>query len=88
MRNKFYDNMKRGVIMKRVLLLMPLVTIFMLMGVLCSCEKQKTAPEVGTLTAYYAKEDFSANEREYKKGELICDSNDPLNQVSDEDENN
>lgn len=44
--------------------------------------------EVGTLTAYYAKEDFSADEREYKKGELICDSNDPFNHVSDEDENN
>jgi hypothetical protein len=74
--------------MKKGTLFMPIVTMFMLMGVLCSCEKQKTVPEVGTLTAYYAKEDFSANEREYKKGELICDSNDPLNQVSDEDENN
>lgn len=74
--------------MEKETLFMSILAIFMVVGVLCSCEKQKTAPEVGTLTAYYAKEDFSANEREYKKGELICDSNDPLNHVSDEDENN
>lgn len=74
--------------MKKLLFGMPIVAMFVLMGVSCSYEKKKVAPEVGILTAYYAKEDFSANDCEYKKGMLICDSNDPLNHVSDEDENN
>ena len=74
--------------MKNVTSFMPIAAMIVLMSVFCSCEKKKVAPEVGTLTAYYAKENFSANEHEYKKGELICDSNDPLNHVSDEDENN
>lgn len=74
--------------MKKVTSFMPIVAMFVLMGVLCSCEKRKAVPEVGILTAYYAKEDFSVDGREYKKGVLICDSNDPMNHVSDEDENN
>ena len=74
--------------MKNVTSFMPIAATIVLMSIFCSCGKKKVAPEVGTLTAYYAKENFSANEREYKKGELICDSNDPLNHVSDEDENN
>ena len=67
---------------------MLIAAMFVLMSVSCSCDKKEVAPEAGILTAYYAKEDFSANEREYKKGELICDSNDPLNHISDEDDNN
>lgn len=74
--------------MKKLTSFMPIAAMIVLMGVFSSCEKKKASPEVGTLTAYYAKEDFSVNEREYKKGVLICDSNDPLNRVSDEDENN
>ena len=74
--------------MKKVASFMPIAAMIVLMSVFFSCEKKKVASEVGTLTAYYAKENFRANEREYKKGELICDSNDPLNHVSDEDENN
>lgn len=39
-------------------------------------------PEVvGTLTAYYAKMNFRTNGRSYKKGQLICDSNDPINRI-------
>jgi len=74
--------------MKKVTMFMPIAAMLVLMSVICSCEKKIIAPEVGTLTAYYAIEDFSANEREYKKGELICDSNDPMNHISDEDESN
>lgn len=74
--------------MRKVTSFMPIAAMFVLMGVSCSFEKRMVAPEVGTLTAYYAKEDFSSNDHEYKKGMLICDSNDPLNHVSDEDENN
>ena len=74
--------------MKKVTSFMPIAAMIVLMSVFCSCEKKKVAPEVGTLTAYYAKEDFSVNDREYKKGKLICDSNDPLSHVSDEDESN
>lgn len=37
---------------------------------------------VGTLTAYYAKEDIKPNDwLEYKKGTLICDTNDPINRI-------
>lgn len=74
--------------MKKLTSFMPIAAMIVLMGVFSSCEKRVVAPEVGILTAYYAKENFSVNEREYKKGVLICDSNDPLNHVSDEDENN
>ncbi len=38
-------------------------------------------PKVGVLTAYYAEEDFTAIDMEYKKGQLICDSNDPINRI-------
>ena len=74
--------------MKKVTMFMPIAAILVLMSVICSCEKKKIAPEVGTLTAYYALEDFKAEWAEYKKGVLICDSNDPMNHISDEDENN
>ena len=40
-------------------------------------------PEVGTLTAYYATEDFAVGENQYKSGQLICDSNDPINRIVD-----
>lgn len=36
---------------------------------------------VGTLISYYATEDFSVGEYSYTKGELICDSNDPINRI-------
>ena len=35
--------------------------------------------KVGTLSAYYAKEDIE----HFKKGQLICDSNDPINRIVD-----
>ena len=35
--------------------------------------------KVGTLNAYYAKEDIE----DFKKGQLICDSNDPINRIVD-----
>ena len=41
-----------------------------------SCQFGKSdAPEVGTLTVYYAKEDFEAENYECKKGQLYYDSN-------------
>lgn len=67
---------------------MTIATMIMTLGLFYSCSKGTSAPEVGTLTAYYAKEDFCANDREYKKGELICDTNDPFNHITDEDTNN
>lgn len=70
---------------------------FLLAMAIISCGFQKkqsetanpaTTPEVGTLTAYYAEEDFAVNdETQYTKGELICDSNDPINRVVDLDDN-
>lgn len=42
----------------------------------------KSAPVVGTLTAYYAIEDFDI----FRKGQLICDSNDPFNTMTELDE--
>jgi len=41
--------------------------------------KRAKLAEVGTLSAYYAKADFG----DYKKGQLICDSNDPINRIVD-----
>ena len=73
--------------MKKVSTLMP-TAIIVAVGLLCSCDKETYAPEVGILTAYYAAVDFNVEDCEYKKGTLICDSNDPLNHISDEDENN
>ena len=67
---------------------MPIIALVMAISLLCSCQQKKEVPVVGTLTAYYAKEDFNVDEIVYKKGQLICDSNDPLNHVSDEDVNN
>lgn len=74
--------------MKKVTSFMSIVAMFVLIGMFCSCETRKSAQEVGTLTAYYAKEDFTVNDLKYKKGVLICDSNDPMNHVTEEDENN
>ena len=42
---------------------------------------QPTTPVVGTLTAYYATEAFAVGDHQYKKNQLICDSNDPLNRI-------
>ena len=66
----------------------------MLMALVCmlmACNgqqnKQTQAEEVGTLTAYYATEDFTTEEGpEYQKGQLICDTNDPMNRVVDYDD--
>ena len=43
---------------------------------------------VGTLTAYYAKKDISITDYSeyYKQGQLICDSNDPINRIVDVDD--
>ena len=49
---------------------------------------QEQAPVVGPLTAYYATEDFNAGYFEYKKGQLICDSNDPINRIVENDADN
>ena len=56
--------------------------------ILCSCESEKKVPVVGVLTAYYALEDFNADGSEYKKGQLICDSNDPMNRIVDREADN
>lgn len=56
--------------------------------ILCSCESEKKVPVVGVLTAYYALEDFNADGSEYKKGQLICDSNDPMNRIVDKNADN
>lgn len=47
-------------------------------------------PEAGTLTAYYATEDFSdiPSDRHFQKGDLISDDNDPFNKVLDYDADN
>lgn len=74
--------------MKKGNAFMPMMALVMIMSVVCSCKSERNAPVVGTLTAYYALEDFNADEREYKKGELICDSNDPMNRIVDEDTDN
>lgn len=36
---------------------------------------ERVAPQVGTLTVYYAKEDFEIDDFSYKKGQLYYDSN-------------
>jgi len=64
---------------------MPIMAFVMGMSVFYSCQSEKNVPVVGVLTAYYALEDFKAEGSEYKKGQLICDSNDPLNRIVDED---
>lgn len=52
-------------------------------------EPTPTVPAVGTLTAYYATESFDAPMGyPIKKGQLICDSNDPLNRIVEGDANN
>ena len=54
----------------------------------------QSTPTVGTLTAYFANEDLKMElgeletEMEYKKGDLICDSNDPINRIVEEDSDN
>lgn len=52
--------------------------------------EKTAAPIVGTLTAFYAKEDFIAGDFNftYKKGQLICDSNDPINRIVEQDADN
>ena len=42
---------------------------------------------VGTLTAYYAVTDLDLGDTHYLKGELICDSNDPINRIVEYDAN-
>lgn len=74
--------------MKKVNAFIPIIVLVMGMSPLCSCQSEKNVPVVGTLTAYYAKEDFSADELEYKKGQLICDSNDPMNRIVEENTDN
>jgi len=49
----------------------------------------RPALEVGVLTAYYATESYTdGNGMEYKKGQLVCDSNDPLNRIVEADSKN
>lgn len=67
---------------------MPLMALLLVVFSLCSCQSEKNIPVVGTLTAYYALENFKAGDEEYKKGQLICDSNDPMNIIVSEDEDN
>ena len=76
--------------MKNHFFLMPLMAMVVMMSVVCSCGSfcKKYAPEVGTLTVYYAKENFKVDDMEYKKGQLICDSNDPMNKIIDQDDDN
>jgi len=48
----------------------------------------KKAKKVGMLTAYYAAETIELNYREYQKGQLIWESNDPNNRIVEADEAN
>ena len=66
----------------------PIMVLVMIMSFVCSCQSEKNVPVVGLLTAYYALEDFNAEDSEYKKGQLICDSNNPLNRIVDKDADN
>ena len=51
-------------------------------GATISVADDELCPIVGTLTAYYAREDFKMNDyQEFKKGALVCDSNDPINRI-------
>ena len=45
---------------------------------------------IGILKAYYAKKDFSITDysMNYKQGQLICDSNDPINRIVEVDDYN
>ncbi len=61
--------------------------MFVTMAVLDSCNNQLPTSEVGTLTAYYAIEDLDAGGHGFKKGQLICDSNNPRATIVDVDEN-
>lgn len=63
--------------------LVPFLVGLMTASLICACQSKREAPVVGTLTAFYALEDFTVDDMEYKKGQLICDSNDPLNRVVD-----
>ena len=50
---------------------------------------EKTEKQVvGTLKAYYAKKDIRISELLYKQGELICDSNDPIDRIVEVDDYN
>lgn len=73
--------------MKKLVDGMSAVAMVLMMSIVCSCgNNRKSSPEVGTLTAYYATEDFKCNDGlEYKKGQLICDSNDPINRIVESD---
>ncbi len=71
--------------------------VFMLVvltAILQACHDKQSeiqpTPAVGTLTAYYATEDLKDldTEMEFKKGNLICDSNDPINRMVDQDSAN
>lgn len=71
---------------KTIALRMLSMALMMMICISCSSQKKPAAPVVGTLTAYYAKENFNAGDIEYKKGQLICDSNDPINRVVEQDD--
>lgn len=87
--------------MKKVLNKMPRLAMIVMMSIVCSCgsgsknangtdEVNANSSEVvGTLTAYYATEDFKTDQEiEYKKGQLICDSNDPINRIVEQGDDN
>lgn len=89
--------------MKKSIVILSSITMLLMMCMICSCQFKTTTPEetkdepkaektaapvVGKLTAYYAKEDFNAGFFNYKKGQLICDSNDPINQIVEQDADN
>lgn len=56
-------------------------TIILFFPILClsSYAQNNSTSEVGTLTAYYATTAFDR----FKKGDLVCDSNDPINRIVD-----
>ena len=51
-------------------------------------ETKVATPTVGTLTVYYATEDFTVEEHEYHKGFPVYDSNDPFGLLTDADADN
>ena len=74
--------------MKKENAFMPFWAIVIVISFLFSCQFEKKVHVVGSLTAYYALEDFKTSGIEYKKGQLICDTNNPIDRIVDEDADN
>ncbi|MBP5692420.1 MAG: hypothetical protein J6W86_01750, partial [Bacteroidales bacterium] len=82
--------------MKRILTISAIFAVSAL-SVCCKSNSQTQTrqapvktPEAGTLTAYYATEDFSdvTSAYNFEKGDLICDDNNEYNSIVDYDADN